>query len=71
MFTTKLIPGSVLGINTADALLFSKSMIWSPLVNWPGYVGIGESDQREDQWEYWYGRSLADYTWANPIQESS
>lgn len=48
MFTTKLIPGSVLGINTADPLLFSKSIICSPLVNGPDCVGIGESDQGEN-----------------------
>jgi hypothetical protein len=34
MFTTKLIPGSVLGINTTDPLLFSKTItiLCSPLV---------------------------------------
>jgi hypothetical protein len=41
-----------------------------PTVNGPDYVGIGEYDQGENQWKYWYGRSLADYTWANPVQES-
>jgi hypothetical protein len=52
IFTTKLIPGSVLEINTADPLLFSKSIICSPLVNGPDYVGIAESDQGENQWKY-------------------
>ncbi|KAH8745060.1 hypothetical protein BGZ57DRAFT_960450 [Hyaloscypha finlandica] len=69
--TTGLIPASILGVNADNTLLFNKTMICSPLVSGPDYVGIGESDQGEEQWEYWYGRSLADYTWANPIQESS
>jgi hypothetical protein len=71
MFTTGLVPASVLGIDVAKPLLFSRTMTCSPLVTGPEYVSIGISDLGEEQWEYWYGRSLADYTWANPVQESS
>ncbi|KAE9367943.1 hypothetical protein N431DRAFT_445015 [Stipitochalara longipes BDJ] len=70
-FTTGLVSASVLGFNTASPLIFSRTIICSPLDSGPEYVGIGISDLGEEQWEYWYGRSLADYTWANPVRESS
>jgi hypothetical protein len=71
MFTTGLVPASALGVNTANPLLFSRTMACSPLVTGPEYVSIGISDLGEEQWEYWYGRSLAEYTWTNPVTESS
>lgn len=71
MFTTGLVPASVLGVNTPNPLLFSRTMTCSPLVTGSDYVSIGISDLGEEQWEYWYGRSLAQYTWANPVKESS
>jgi hypothetical protein len=71
LFATGLVPASVLGVDTASPLLFSRTMACAPLVTGPEYVSIGVSDLGEEQWEYWYGRSLADYTWANPVQESS
>jgi len=69
--TTGLVPTSVIGINTAKPLLFSRTMTCSPLVVGPEYISIGISDQGQEQWEYWYGKSLASYTWANPVQESA
>jgi hypothetical protein len=68
--STGLVSGSVLGINARNPFLFSRTMTCSAIVNNENYVNIGYSSRGFDQWEYWYGQSLSNYTWANPVQES-
>jgi hypothetical protein len=68
--STGLVSGSVLGINARNPFLFSRTMTCSPIVTGDKEVTLGLSDQGEEQWQYWYGQSLAEYTWANPVQES-
>jgi hypothetical protein len=68
--STGLVSGSVLGINAMNPFLFSRTMTCSPIVNNENYVNISRSSQGFDQWAYWYGQSLSNYTWANPVQES-
>ncbi|KUJ14512.1 uncharacterized protein LY89DRAFT_784443 [Mollisia scopiformis] len=68
--STGLTSGSVLGINAKNPYFFSRTMICSPLVTDEEYVGIGLSSRGEKQWEYWYGSSLSNYTWVNPVQKS-
>ena len=69
--TTGLVPGTILGINAANPYFFGRTTTCAPMAVGNNYVRVGVSDRGEEQWEYWYGRSLADYTWANPVEESS
>jgi len=68
--STGLVSGSILGINARNPFFFSRTMTCAPIVNNENYVNISHSSRGFDQWEYWYGRSLSNYTWANPVQES-
>jgi hypothetical protein len=68
--STGLVSGSVLGINAQNPPFFSRTMTCSAIVNNESYVNISHSSRGFDQWEYWYGQSLSNYTWANPVQES-
>lgn len=68
--STGLVPGSILGINARNPFLFSRTMTCSAIVSDENYVNVSRSSQGFAQWEYWYGRSLSNYTWANPFQES-
>jgi hypothetical protein len=68
--STCLASGSVLGVNARNPFLFSRTMTCSPIVNNESYVNISHTSRGFDQWEYWYGRSLSTYTWANPVDES-
>jgi hypothetical protein len=70
-FSTGMKSGSILGINAASSFLFGRTMTCSPLIINEKYVKYGQSDQGVDQWEYLYGRTFDDYTWANPVQESN
>lgn len=70
-FSTGLVPGSVLGINAINSYFFSRTMQCSPLVTGNEYIRRGISSRGKDQWEYWYGPSDAEYTWATPVHESS
>jgi len=67
--STGLVSGSVLGINARNPFLFSRTMTCSAIVSDENYVNISHSSQGFDQWEYWYGKSISNYTWANPVQE--
>ncbi|KAH7416802.1 hypothetical protein BKA64DRAFT_277695 [Cadophora sp. MPI-SDFR-AT-0126] len=69
--STGLVSGAVLGINARNPFFFSRTTTCSPLVTGDDYVGIGISNRGEKQWEYWYGPSVAAFTSANPVQESS
>jgi hypothetical protein len=70
-FSTGLTSTSVLGINIPESIFFSRTTTCSPLVTGTGYIKKGVSYTGEEQWEYWYGASLADYTWANPVRQSA
>jgi hypothetical protein len=69
--TTGLLPGSLLGINAANPYFFGRSTTCAPMITGKNYVRVGVSARNEEQWEYWYGRAQADYTWANPVAKSS
>jgi hypothetical protein len=69
--TTGLISGAFLGMNAVNPYLFERSTTCAPMVRGKNYVRVGVSDRGEKQWEYWYGRTVADYTWANPVAKSS
>jgi hypothetical protein len=45
-------------------------MTCAPIVGDEKYVKMGRSSKGFEQWEYWYGPSLSNYTWANPVQDS-
>ena len=69
--TTGLVSSTVLGINAANPYFFERTTTCAPLIADGRYVKVGVSDRGEEQWEYWYGSSLANYTWANPVKESN
>ena len=63
--------GLLLGVNAANPYFFGRTMTCAPILTGNNYVRAGLSNRGEKQWEYWYGRSLADYTSANPMRDSS
>jgi hypothetical protein len=69
--TTGLVSGALLGINAANPFFFIRTMTCAPMITGKEYVKTGLSDRGQRQWEYWYGRSLALYTWAHPSQDSA
>lgn len=69
--TTGLVSSTVLGINAANPYFFERTTTCAPIIADERYVKVGVSDRGEEQWEYWYGSSLANYTWANPVKESN
>jgi hypothetical protein len=69
--TTGLVSGALLGINAANPYFFERATTCTPMITGEDYVKVGVSDRKDKQWEYWYGRGLADYSWANPVGKSS
>jgi hypothetical protein len=69
--STGLQSGALLGVNAANPYFFGRTMTCAPMITENNYVKVGLSNRGEKQWEYWYGRSLAEYTSANPMKESS
>lgn len=70
-FGTGKVPVSVLGINAPDSYSISRSMTCSPLVAGEDHIALGISDKGDPLWQYWYGPSMADFTWQHPVEESS
>ena len=69
--STGLQSGLLLGVNAANPYFFGRTVTCAPLLTGESFVREGLSDRGEKQWEYWYGRSLADYTSATPMRDSS
>jgi len=67
---TGLFKASTIGINAAQTYYVRRMMTCSPLLTEHFYVSIEPPKYGYDQWEYFYGPSIADYTWKTPGQKS-